>query len=258
MKRIHIGLVIALALLSATVRGQEGAKNVSAARPKTYGVDQVSYYRIAASEFTLLDTADGALYTDEWYVNQNGQFQRYVFGSNAPFVASPHLPSGAVLTYFELDSCDESAEFNVFAQLYVCDFEGACTDPYQVLTSSNNATPCGSTSANISAAGIQVDEFHKQISILVQPTSGTDATRFAGVILGYELRVSPPPFFVDFNDVPMSSPQFQFVEALYHSGITAGCGNGNYCPNDPLTRGQMAVFLSKALGLDWPAQSTTN
>ena len=44
----------------------------------------------------------------------------------------------------------------------------------------------------------------------------------------------------------------EFVEALVASGITAGCGNGNFCPDAPLTRGQMAVFLSKALGLHWP------
>jgi len=28
-------------------------------------------------------------------------------------------------------------------------------------------------------------------------------------------------------------------------GVTAGCGVGNYCPNDPVTRAQMAVFLLK-------------
>jgi hypothetical protein len=34
-------------------------------------------------------------------------------------------------------------------------------------------------------------------------------------------------------------------------GITAGCGNGQYCPNDPVTREQMAVFLVRArLGLN--------
>jgi hypothetical protein len=27
---------------------------------------------------------------------------------------------------------------------------------------------------------------------------------------------------------------------------------GNFCPDGPLTRGQMAVFLSKALGLQFP------
>jgi hypothetical protein len=64
--------------------------------------------------------------------------------------------------------------------------------------------------------------------------------------------VSPAPVFPDFNDVPTTHPFFQFIEALYASGITAGCGSGNYCPDAPLTRGQMAVFLSKALGLQWP------
>lgn len=54
-----------------------------------------------------------------------------------------------------------------------------------------------------------------------------------------------------FNDVPVSHPFFQFVEALANSGITAGCGGGNFCPDNPLTRGQMAVFLAKALGLHW-------
>jgi hypothetical protein len=58
--------------------------------------------------------------------------------------------------------------------------------------------------------------------------------------------------------VPTNHPFFQFVEALAASGITAGCGNGNFCPDAPLTRGQIAVFLSKALGLHWPVASTSN
>ncbi len=64
--------------------------------------------------------------------------------------------------------------------------------------------------------------------------------------------VSPAPAVATFGDVPTSHPFFQFVEALAASGITAGCGGGNYCPDDGLTRGQMAVFLSKALGLYFP------
>jgi hypothetical protein len=38
-------------------------------------------------------------------------------------------------------------------------------------------------------------------------------------------------------------------EALLAAGITGGCGGGAYCPDSPVTRGQMAVFLSRALGL---------
>jgi hypothetical protein len=38
---------------------------------------------------------------------------------------------------------------------------------------------------------------------------------------------------------------------LAASGITGGCGGGNFCPDNPVTRRQMAIFLSKALGLGY-------
>ena len=70
----------------------------------------------------------------------------------------------------------------------------------------------------------------------------------------WEREVSPPPAVATFGDVPTTHPFFQFVEALSASGITAGCNVAPplYCPDAALTRGQMAVFLSKALGLQWP------
>lgn len=74
----------------------------------------------------------------------------------------------------------------------------------------------------------------------------------SGVIVRWRRTVSPVPNSATFADVPTDHPFFQFVEALAASGITAGCGSGNYCPDNPLTRGQMAVFLSIALGLHWP------
>jgi hypothetical protein len=72
------------------------------------------------------------------------------------------------------------------------------------------------------------------------------------VRIRWKRQVTPAPGTATFNDVPTNHPFFQFVEALSASGITAGCGTDIYCPDAPLTRGQMAVFLSKALGLHWP------
>lgn len=74
---------------------------------------------------------------------------------------------------------------------------------------------------------------------------------FRGVRFVYYLQVSPAPASATFADVPSSHWAFQYVEALAASGITGGCGGGNFCPNSPLTRAQMAVFLAKALGLHW-------
>ena len=48
-----------------------------------------------------------------------------------------------------------------------------------------------------------------------------------------------------FADVPTGHPFYAFIETLFHTGITGGCAGG-YCPGNPVTRAQMAVFLLKA------------
>ena len=50
-----------------------------------------------------------------------------------------------------------------------------------------------------------------------------------------------------FTDVPADSFAAAWIEQLAAEGITGGCGGGNYCPNAPVTRAQMAVFLVKAM-----------
>jgi hypothetical protein len=49
-----------------------------------------------------------------------------------------------------------------------------------------------------------------------------------------------------FNDVPCTDPFAPWINELVARGITAGCGNGNYCPGNSVTREQMAVFLLTA------------
>jgi hypothetical protein len=65
----------------------------------------------------------------------------------------------------------------------------------------------------------------------------------------YQLQVSPAPGTPTFSDVGPSDFAYQHIEALSAAGITAGCGGGNFCPSNTVTRAQLAVFLSKALGL---------
>jgi hypothetical protein len=36
---------------------------------------------------------------------------------------------------------------------------------------------------------------------------------------------------------------------ITYADISTGCGGGKYCPNDSVTRAQMAAFLDRALGL---------
>jgi hypothetical protein len=46
-----------------------------------------------------------------------------------------------------------------------------------------------------------------------------------------------------FADVPADSPFRSEIAWLAHMGISNGCGNSDFCPDAPVTRGQMASFL---------------
>jgi hypothetical protein len=65
------------------------------------------------------------------------------------------------------------------------------------------------------------------------------------------LPVSPAPATATFNDVPTTDGAFRFIEALAKSGLTSGCQTSPplYCPDNQITRREMAVFLAVALGL---------
>lgn len=50
-----------------------------------------------------------------------------------------------------------------------------------------------------------------------------------------------------FNDVAPAHPYYKFIQKLRELGITLGCGTGEgFCPDDTVTREQMATFLYRA------------
>jgi hypothetical protein len=110
-----------------------------------------------------------------------------------------------------------------------------------------------------SSAGVQVQTYGDAdgngslgrisyaVGIRVNETGSS--LKFGAVSIQWVRQISPAPVTATFADVPVGSFGFQHIEALADSGITAGCGGGNFCPDAPLTRVQMAVFLAKALGL---------
>jgi glucose/arabinose dehydrogenase len=61
--------------------------------------------------------------------------------------------------------------------------------------------------------------------------------------LGGSLQWLAPYSFADVTPTHFAWP---FVEAIYGSGLTGGCGSDNFCPESVITRAQMAVFLLTA------------
>lgn len=79
------------------------------------------------------------------------------------------------------------------------------------------------------------------------PATDLAAAATAVVTVAEGTSVSnPAPFIVSFADVTPAHALYDWVNMMVEHGVTAGCGSGNYCPNNPVTREQMAIFLLKA------------
>ncbi len=76
---------------------------------------------------------------------------------------------------------------------------------------------------------------------------GTKRQQMAVFLLKAEhgLCYTPPPCVGTFPDVPCNNIFAPWIEALAGEGITSGCGGGLFCPDNLVTRRQMAVFLLK-------------
>jgi plastocyanin len=167
-------------------------------------------------------------------------------GPQTELIAGVRLPAGASITGMEVAGCDTGADA-INANLFEClDPDAACP----TLASVNTTGTPGCGYFAVATTGVpNVDNLAN--SYLVRVFLGSSQTLRA-VRIFYRRPVSPAPAVATFGDVPASDPRYRFVEALARAGVTGGCGPGAYCPDEPITRGQMAVFLAVALGLYWP------
>jgi hypothetical protein len=210
--------------------------------PQSWGTSAETTLWVGSYAFTPVEP------TATWAYGPGGG--RYLTDADGLWLAPISLPHGAVLTGLDLLGCDTTATGQIqfgLARQTVSDI----LTPYGLFITGGPQTPgCGLTSGSFGPFPIDgVDAAH-YVAILQIGTTGE--ARFNAVGVRYKLQVSPAPASATFADVPTSHPFFQFVEALAASGITAGCGGGNFCPDAPITRGQMAVFLAAALGLHFP------
>jgi hypothetical protein len=185
--------------------------------------------------------------------NRGGQYFSLLAGGNGQFAAPVPLEAGARITRFECDFFDDSP-FLVTAALLRNEGTGTAPASDTVLAAVSSSGPgfhvAGQDLAHTAQTRQGALRIFYWIQLQMQP--GDPDTMFRGCRIVWQRQVSPAPAAATFSDVPAIHPQFRFVEALAASGISGGCGGGNYCPDAPLTRGQMAVFLATALGLHFP------
>ena len=114
-----------------------------------------------------------------------------------------------------------------------------------------------SASGKLSVATILDYETQKTHTLTIDVSDGSlvDEVTVTVKVTDVEGPSDPgtPPLFNPFDDDDGSIFEDD-IEWLFLSGITAGCGVRLFCPKLPVTRGQMAAFLSRAFSL--PATST--
>jgi len=187
-------------------------------------------------------------------IMDDGNGYRYFGAPAVPYMAAPvRLPSGALIDEIRLSNCVGN-DGDLVVGLYD-NGEGGEGSAGGTLIAGPMVT----------ASGCGVDGFYPAIPytyeqnlshplyvVLYFAGGQTDGSaKFNNFSVRYRRQVSPAPAAATFSDVPASDFGFQFVEALAASGVTGGCGSGIYCPDSPVTRRQMAIFIAKALGLHW-------
>ncbi len=208
----------------------------------TYGTSVESHITVGWPEFKSIRSGVDVL--------EDNAGSAYMSGSADPAAAAPvNLPQGAAITGIDFYYSDADAATDMNVILYRFPFTGGFTSLGAL--GSTGSAGYGSATTNL-ASPVTVDSNTATYSIFLYYGGASSATlKWRAVRVRYKLQVSPAPAVASFSDVPTDHWAFKFVEALKAAGVTAGCGGSSFCPDSPLTRAQMAVFLSTALGLQF-------
>ena len=166
------------------------------------------------------------------------------------------LPDGATLSQLQFWAYDEDPDWLTVSLLETCQAAGFNAPVTTQIASADTFGAIGTYFGFTSLNGHRVNnrDCAYTVRVLFNPAGVCKGALLSiqKVQISWFRDVSPGPETATFSDVPTSHPLFQYVEALVKAGVTGGCGGGKYCPDAPLKRGQMAVFLARALGLQWP------
>ena len=250
-------VAVALAMVSLTAAAE--AENANSVDSAAY--DHVIYLDQGADPQHVLNgfgpSADNALSIpglgfqgyrarDQAVIGQNG-ISRFCDGADCQLVRVLTLPQGAVITSLRLYAADGNSQGKVILRLQKAELADKFSATVQ--SSLNTELLAGDlilTNENINLTIDNNSSFYYLDALI---TGGTFTTSIYAAQVLWKRRISPAPGTASFGDVTDAHPFFQSIEALASSGITQGCGQGNYCPDAAVTRGQMAVFLARALGL---------
>jgi len=243
-------------LLAVMLMATSGISSAEQTATRTYGVQDATVHTIHAYAFKA-----GFLLDNPSRIRTTAQGGRWCEPSvfDCLLNAAVFLPAGAVVTGIEIDGCDGMDNGELSATLWRKPLQfGPAQDSVVAIVSAGTGFTDAPGCATVSAAPTAPETIDNRnnsyfVQLLLGDSAGAEI-RLHAVRIFYHLQVGPAPATARFDDVPTSHVFFQFIEALAAAGITTGCSLNPplYCPDDPVTRGQMAMLISRALGLHFP------
>jgi hypothetical protein len=210
---------------------------------------------VDATKFTLPlnSSAPGLSYSGSHYYRSAG--------SAAParyFAPLDDIPNGALVLQVSCLFEDDSAGNNLTFQLQKYQTNFTPVPPVRssdILVSGNSAGTPGVSFINmplpVAETIVRLPTPFIAVNYHLAADVATD-TSINGCYVFWARQISPAPAVATFTDVPTGAQFFREIEALVDSGITAGCTASQFCPDQAVTRRQMAAFLARALGLHFP------
>ena len=233
----------ALAVLCALpCEAQQASSSPHETTPPAWGTSQLSVLTIPV--WTFENSAGPPLVADGYYRYRSVSGMGYAV---APF---PPLPEGALIIGFQVDVCDTTPTGGLHALPNIVREGGTGLMSFGVGTGAA-ATPGCVTVSDSFFSPWRVRNATESYFLAIT-SDGTSATKVGDARIFFFRQISPAPSTATFGDVPVGHPFHRSVEALAASGIAGGCGNGNFCPDSAVSRGELAVLLVSALGLYFP------
>jgi hypothetical protein len=208
--------------------------------PKEFGIQGETIRVIHASEFA------GDFYVWSVYTDDLARVSHSV-SYDAHYYATLDVPAGAVIDFIGLNSASDTDGI-LGVELWERHSDGS-----KISLAAFSVPAHGWDTDLVGPLNVPiVDRVNREYVVDVENGVTPDDEPWAWVEVHWHRTVSPPPSGPSFADVPPGDPFYPFIEAIHAAGITAGCGGGNFCPNQAITRKQEAAFIAKALGLHWP------
>ncbi|PZO61229.1 MAG: hypothetical protein DCF15_00805 [Phormidesmis priestleyi] len=122
--------------------------------------------------------------------------------------------------------------------------------PQQSLWDSMRAGTAGAAGvAGITAATDGAAATSPETAVTTSPTAAPTTSAAPNSVALSEAATAPPKAALNFKDVPDNYWAKPYIDALSSRGIISGFQDGNYRPDMPVTRAQIAMIVSKTFDL---------